>query len=72
MRRSRGPPLKDRRVQGIAAAPRYRLILASLAVVAAVGLFSFVTPCILWVLWILPSALIIGICAWRGMTLAET
>ncbi len=52
--------------------PRYRLVLASLAVIAAVGLFSFVTPWALWVLWILPLALIIGICAWRGMTLAET
>ena len=52
--------------------PRYPLVLASLAVVAAVGLFSFLTPWAWWVLWILPLTLIIGICAWRGMTLSET
>jgi hypothetical protein len=26
----------------------------------------------LWALWVLPFALIIGICAWNGMTLGQT
>jgi hypothetical protein len=50
--------------------PRYGLLLASLAVAAlTVGVAVAVTP---WALWVLPIALIIGICAWKGMTLTQT
>lgn len=48
--------------------PRYGLVLASLASAAAAVLVAFVT---LWALWVLPLALVIGICAWLGMTLPE-
>lgn len=49
--------------------PRYGLVLASFGVAASAVLVAFVT---LWALCVLPFALIIGICAWRGMALAET
>ena len=49
--------------------PRCGLVLASVAVAVAAVPVAFVT---LWVLCVLPFALIIGICAWHGMTLAQT
>lgn len=49
--------------------PRYSLVSASIAVAASAVPVAFVT---LWVLCVLPFALIVGICAWRGMTLAQT
>jgi hypothetical protein len=47
---------------------RYGLLLGSLAVAASAVSLAFVT---LWTLWVLPLALIIGICAWNGMTLTQ-
>ncbi len=53
-----------------AARPRYGLLLASLAVAASAVLVAVAVT--LWALCVLPFALIIGICAWHGMTLAQT
>lgn len=55
----------------MASAPRRRcrLVLASRGVAAYAILLALVT---LWALCVLPFALIIGICAWRGMTLGAT
>lgn len=53
----------------LAPRPRYGLVLASLGVAASAILLALVT---LWALCVLPFALIVGICAWRGMTLADT
>lgn len=50
--------------------PRYGLVLASVAAALLAGLVgAAVTP---WALWVLPFAVILGICAWRGLTLAQT
>ncbi len=55
--------------------PRYGMVVACLAAALSVALISLVTPWALWVLWVLcvlPFALVIGICACRGMTATET
>jgi hypothetical protein len=50
--------------------PRYGLVLTSVAAAALAVLIGVaVSP---WALWVLPIALIIGICAWNGLTLAQT
>ena len=49
---------------------RYGLVLASLATAALAALVAATIS--LWALCVLPFTLIIGICAWRGLTLTET
>ncbi len=46
------------------------MLLASLAAAASAVLVALTVT--LWALSVLPFALVIGICAWHGMTLAQT
>ena len=49
--------------------PRYGLVLASLVVAACACVAANFT---FWALCFMPFSVIIGICAWHGMPLAET
>lgn len=51
--------------------PRYGVVVACLAAAVAALLIAAVTPWVLWVVWVAPLALVIGICAWHGMTATE-
>lgn len=49
---------------------RYGLVLASVATAALAVMVGLTVS--LWALCVLPFALIIGICGWKGLTLTET
>ena len=52
------------------ARPRYGLVLACLVAASLSGLGAVTVT--FWALVVLPFAVIVGVCAWRGLTLAET